>query len=84
MLYNTAMNVKQRRFIVKIQLSILTNYDARRVLIYDEDRSLQLEFNCPEWLFKKVHGDLKSYWLVQTQIDSFPLHLIRQVAEQDW
>lgn len=68
--------------IVKVQLSIITSEKNRRVLIYNEDRTIEYETDASKEIVDLMRGDLKAFFhasMVETEIS------LNQRAEwQEW
>lgn len=62
------MNLRSHLF--KVQLSITTTHDHRRVLIYNEDRSLRHEADAPKSIIDIMDGSNKKYFYGFLQLDN--------------
>lgn len=69
--------------IVKVQVSLVTSHHQKRVLIYNEDRSVQLEGALTEDLAMLTAGRPKSYF--EATLDKKgKLEFLKEVGQQDW
>lgn len=65
-----------------MQLSVYTTCDRRRVLIYNEARDIQQEFDAPDEVLAAMDGELKAYFL--GYLDGTTVVLDERVSDQDW
>lgn len=69
--------------IVKVQVSLATSHRQKRVLIYNEDRSVQWEGALTEEIAMITLGRPKSYFEAILHKDG-KLEFMEKVEDQDW
>ena len=68
--------------ILKVQLSLASSDGQRRVLAYNSDKSVLVEFVATKQLVKQLSGKPKSFW--EGSINGTMLELQHPVAHQNW
>ena len=68
--------------IIKVQLSIFTNHEKRRVMAYDETRTYKYEGDATPEILKLMGGDLKAFF-VATPIHGV-LDIVKRAEWQEW
>jgi hypothetical protein len=69
-------------FICKIQVSVYTSEDCTQVLAYNEDRSIQGQFDATPDLIEAMKGRYKAFFYCRLR-DS-QLAIDREAPWQDW
>ena len=74
--------------IVKVQLSVVTTHDHRRVMIYNENRVIEFEILATEELIKRMgasssYGVLKAFMYAERTEDGL-IHLGEDAPWQSW
>jgi hypothetical protein len=80
---------RQRIFIVKVQLPIVTSEPAPMALIYNRDRSVGNMVPVTAKLRRLVRDELKSFWFAHlipdpNQLGAFLVSLARPAPWQEW
>lgn len=68
---------------VKVQLSLYTNDNKRRMLVYNEDRSIKWEEIATEEVIIAMEGKNKRFFEAELDKDN-RINLIKPVKEQCW
>jgi len=75
-----------KRFIVKVQISITSSEPVRQALIYNEDHTVWAEYDAPKDLIRRVGpcgGAWKRYFWAYIDKDKI-LHLDDYAPDQSW
>jgi hypothetical protein len=70
------------RFVVKIQLPLMTNAPKPMALVYDEQRRIQQEFPITKALRRSMARAVKAYFWAHMQ--GKELHLDERTGDQPW
>lgn len=76
----------KRNFIVKFQRPLVTNGSYQEILLYNEDRSLDMmmELRNDEIEALFPNDEIRTYWLCRINQKTKMLEPIKQVEEQRW
>jgi len=74
--------MKRKRFIVKVQRSLYASANAAQCLIYNEDRSLLVQFPLDPELRRAMGKEHKQFWYAYRR--GTELHLDGLAPEQEW
>ena len=70
--------------IFKVQLSIVTNHETRRVLVYNEDRSIYGEHDADKSMLDFMGNDLKAYVVGWWDKKTGKVHISHKCEAQPW
>lgn len=70
------------RFIVKVQLPVVTSDPQPKCLVYDQSRRIEREFPATRALRKTMGGSLKRYFYAHLMDGELPLE--GRAPEQTW